>query len=180
MKLCELTFANRDEVIDILRTRKTIWGEVDWKKDESLFRRRSTYAGNFWFGLYEDGQLDCWFYNNPFEYCGDKTYSQAMVCSRKKSNRIKLANGFDKNVTILYNYNYLKMRAKGYSFYFGAASQNYKPFFTNEFSFHHDMQLTVIEEILPGKKTADPILSKNVFCGPSTATVYIRKFEPVL
>jgi len=177
MKLItKLSFTDRHQVLEVINTRPRIWGSRTWDtKIESFYLRRSTYNKDMIFGMFIDGVLDCFFLIEPFDYNDKKAFVHGMVCTRKMPDREKYYNGYDINLTEVYNYTFEFLRNVGFIEHYTRTSNKFTPMYRNEHNSLSKMPMTIITILKPKEDLEDPIL-KTVIKTHSEEISIIRKF----
>ena len=165
-----LTFGDRDAVCEVLQTRDKFWGSQQAAFDEqeqarliTKCRNRSNWQTKLWFGLFEDNVLDCWGCIKLFEHNGDKHVAHDMFVTRRKTLRSKYPNGYDVNLTLLYNHLCDTLEPQGYRTYWGVQPAGYKAQYLNSYCKLSRYTPQTVEVIAPGCRASHPIVLEHVY-----------------
>lgn len=173
-----LTFADRKEIVEIVNTRHQLWGAAEWiDKPVDSYKRRSMYQSHLFFGLFKDGVLDSFLAVEPFIE-DPKKISLGMIISRKGSVKRKHENGYDLDITTLYDFAVPKMIELGHiGPYYARSSTRFKPMYKNPHNILSKWKVTVLEIIPPKGIVSDPLLRKYLGDGHLTEENEVRSFD---
>lgn len=174
-----LTFSDRDAIVDVLQTRSNIWGDprakLDMEAATKMCRSRSMHQKCVWFGLFEDDALDVWVMIKPFEYQGERVFTHDLVCTRKRPDRVKLPNGYDLNVSRLYNFVFDWTESRGYRSYYSVHSMDYRRQYHNELSRIGRYVDQDVEQLEPDCQPSDPVLREHVYDNVKPIPLMLRR-----
>ena len=173
-----LGFGDRHQIVEVLNTRDRLWGEATWDKAQAIHFCKSiiNYRNNIWFGVFLNGELDCFSYVQPFDnHVTGAAYAFNLVVSRKRPDRQKLPNGFDAGVTEIHDFMIDHMEALNYHQWYAVVAASYKPLYENKLGKISTYAPTNYEYVAKGELIQDPVLREVLLTYPKDVDVIVRR-----